>query len=88
MNSNHYAFAKGGSDTVTDTTAQSGRTWFAMQVVADAVVASMTFATDKFGNDIHASDWTTLGTIPAGITLYGEFTALTLTSGKVVLYRK
>ena len=65
------------------TTARTGQ-FQAMQVVAAAVVASMTWNSGYPSTN----DWSALGTIPAGTILYGRFTALTLTSGKVVLYKE
>lgn len=72
-----------GQSVVTGNGTNTG-SFFAMQVVADAVVASMTYEPD-YGSK---GNWTSLSTIPAGTTLFGKFSQLTLTSGKAVLYSK
>lgn len=72
-----------GQSVVTGNGTNTG-SFFAMQVVANAVVASMTFDSD-YGAQ---GNWTSLSTIPAGTTLFGKFSELTLTSGKAILYSK
>lgn len=74
-------FSFNGQTVITDTTPATGQ-FYAMQVIADAVVASMTFEPDYDSS----GDWSDLGTIPAGTTICGRFSALTLTSGKVILH--
>lgn len=74
-----------GCDAVADTSAQTNGTagYYAMLVIADAVVSAMTFANTAN----HDGDWSDFTSIPAGTLLMGNFTSLTLTSGEVLLYR-
>jgi hypothetical protein len=67
-----------GADYVTGTGANSG-SWFRIVALADTVIASLTAA--NVGG--------TLTSIPLsdGNSIQGEFTAFTLTSGKVWAYR-
>ena len=57
----------------------SGGPWGSIQATAAAVV------------DVTASNWTgdatTAVDIPAGETIFGNFTAITLTSGKIIAYK-
>lgn len=62
---------------VTDTTAQTGLACFAVQIVADTVFSTLTGMTGASVSGI---------TFPAGQILYGNFSAVTLASGKVILY--
>lgn len=59
--------------------ALSGGPWGSIQATAAAVV------------DVTASNWTgdatTAVDIPAGATIFGNFTAITLTSGKIIAYK-
>lgn len=74
-----------GQNVVTGTSSQvapSGIEYYAMQVIADAVVANMTFAD---GYDA-TGDWSDFSTIAAGATLTGRFNQLQLTSGGVILH--
>jgi hypothetical protein len=68
-----------GSTLFTDTTARTG-SWFAITVIADAVFTLLTDATR--GGTALAAD-----TFPAGVTIYGQFTAITLASGKIIAYK-
>ena len=66
--------------TETGTTAHTGLDVYAIQVLSDATFTTLT-------ENGHANtDAMTGFAIPAGITLYGEFTAFTLTLGKVRAY--
>lgn len=69
-----------------DTDAHTGN-WFGFYVVADVVIASIT---DTVDTGVTASTVTTTSTIEAGtyIPAAGIFTAITLTSGTVVMYRQ
>jgi hypothetical protein len=79
---NYYeglAFGKYGSTLVTGTGANTG-TWFAIHALADAVFNAVTDATmtgSLAGVTLTAKD-----------TIYGNFTAFTLTSGTVIAYKK
>jgi hypothetical protein len=72
-----------GSVIVTNTNAAPTSEYFAVQVVAAAVISSVTFSPNT---DVTGS-WTSFTSIPAGTILYGRFKTLTLTSGQVVLYK-
>jgi len=72
------SLGQGGAVYVTDTTQTNGN-FGAIQAVADTVFSALV-----------AGNWT--GTtanlpLPAGATIFGNFTSFTLTSGKVVAYR-
>lgn len=60
--------------------ALSGGPWGSIQATAAAVV------------DVTASNWTgdatTAVDIPAGATIFGNFTAITLTSGKIIAHKQ
>jgi len=79
MNSQH--FSSKGQVVVVDTSAHVGQ-FYAMQVIAETVVASMVFEPGY----VVIGDWSDLTTIPAGVTLFGRFTSITLTSGEVILH--
>ena len=72
------SLGQGGAVYVSDTTQTNGN-FGAIQAVADSVFAALV-----------SGNWT--GTtasipVPAGVTIFGNFTSFTLTSGKVVAYR-
>ena len=72
------SLGQGGAVYVADTTQTDGN-FGAIQAVADAVFTTLV-----------AGNWT--GTtasipVPAGVTIFGNFTSFTLTSGKVVAYK-
>ena len=59
----------------------AGGPWGAIQATAAAVVS------------LTSGNWTTTDTttaidIPAGATIFGNFTAITLTSGKIIAYKQ
>lgn len=69
----------GGSDFIDDTNAHTRETrggWNAIQAVATAVATVVDSGTTK-----------TSVPLPAGIIIYGQFTSITLASGKVMAYR-
>lgn len=65
-----------GSDFFTDTTAHTGR-WCAIAAVAAAVATVVDDLSGTF----------TSIPIPAGMTIYGKFSSITLASGKVLAYK-
>lgn len=73
------AFGLNGSTYISGTSAVTG-TFVAIQALADTVVSTMT-STDIAGT-------LTSVPIPAGVTIYGTITSITLTSGKVIAYNK
>jgi hypothetical protein len=60
--------------------AQAGN-WFALQMVGDTVLSALTAVGDS------GSPLTGL-TLPSGMVIYGNFTAVTVTSGYVRAYNK
>lgn len=73
-------FGQSGFDAITDTSANTG-TWVAIKAIhGDAVIAT---GTTGAGDDLPAST-----TLSEGDVIYGPFTAITLSSGKVIAYRK
>jgi hypothetical protein len=81
---NQLLFSQKGQVVLTGTTAAATSNYFAMQVIADAVVASMTWI-EGYGA---TGDWSDLTVIPAGAVLCGRFNTLTLTSGEVILHKE
>ena len=81
----HTAMGMKGSIFLTDTTAITGD-FRTIYVYADAVFSLFTSDITKNGTDtaVVAADF---GIVPVGTMLYGKFTAVTLTSGKVILYK-
>jgi hypothetical protein len=79
------AMGQKGSILVTDTTAITGK-FRTIQVVTDAIFTTLTSDITKNGT-VTASVAADFGTLSAGTVLYGKFTAITLTSGKVILYK-
>jgi hypothetical protein len=73
------SFGLNGSKYITGTAANTDGPWCAIQALEDTVIASMT-ATNVTG---------TLSAIPlpAGVAIYGNITAVTLTSGKIIAYK-
>lgn len=69
--------ASNGGTVYSDTSAHTG-TWFRIDALADTVFASLTGNVAGIGST----------TLKAGQSLYGSFTALTLTSGAVVMYNE
>ena len=62
----------------TGTTALTGLRCGAIQMLADTVFSTLTGM---------AGDAIAGGTFPKGLTIYGQFTAITLTSGSIVFYQ-
>lgn len=62
------------------TTAIAGQSFGAIQVLADATFSSLT-ATDWSGDSLANL------AVPAGMTIFGDFTGFTLSSGRVVAYK-
>lgn len=79
------AMGQKGSILVTDTTAITG-TFRIIQVISDATFTTLTSDITKNGI-ITASTGVDYGTLSAGTVLYGKFTAITLSAGKVILYK-
>lgn len=79
------AMGQKGSILISDTTAITGN-FRTVQVIADATFTTLTSEMTKNGVSTLATG-TDYGTVSAGTTLYGKFTAITLATGKVILYK-
>ena len=73
------ALGQFGAEVITDTAARTSKNYAAITVLADATFSTLT-GKGITGNAIAGFS------IPAGVTLFGIFTAVTLTSGKVIAY--
>jgi hypothetical protein len=69
----------GGVEVFT-TTAQTGKDYYAIYFVQESVISAITMA-----NSTGSAALVT--TIPAGMTLFGNTTAITLTSGLAIAYK-
>jgi len=69
----------GGVEVFT-TTAQTGKDYYAIYFVQESVISSITMA-----NSTGSAALVT--TIPSGMTLFGNTTAITLTSGLAIAYK-
>lgn len=69
-----------GEIEVFTTTAQTGKDYYAIYFVQESVISSITMT-----NTTGESNLVT--TIPAGMTLFGNTTAITLTSGLAIGYK-
>lgn len=74
-----------GAILVTDTTAVTGN-FRIIQVLENTAFTLLTSDMKKNGATTAAAA-ADFGTVTAGTVLYGKFTAVTLTSGKVILYK-
>ena len=70
------------------TTAISGKKVVAIQFIEDTVFSALTPADTTNGYGVPAANGDTLAsvTLPAGMTIYGRWTAFTLASGKIIAY--
>jgi len=68
-----------GAVVETGTTAVTGA-FFAIQMIEDSVFSALTSST-------WSGDVATSVTFPAGLIIYGSFSAFTLASGKVIAYK-
>jgi hypothetical protein len=79
MNTIRY-LGQAGSDLVEDTTAMTGN-WFAIQILEEAAFSVLTDASMDVTGTLSSV------TFPAGVIIFGAFTAFTLSSGAVLAYR-
>jgi hypothetical protein len=77
-------FSQSGQVVIVNTTAAPTSNYYAVQVLADAVIASIVYDP---GYDITGS-WASFTVINAGTVLAGRFKTLTLTSGQVILHKE
>ena len=77
------AYGQNGGMLISDTTAHTGK-WRTMVVLSDATFTTLTTEYTKNGVATLAvgSDW---GTLPARTHISGKFTAVTLSSGSVLM---
>jgi hypothetical protein len=73
------ALGQYGAEVITDTAARQNKNYSAITVLADANFSALT------GRLVSGNALTGFA-IPAGVTLFGIFTDITLTSGKVIAY--
>ncbi len=72
-------FGLRGAEVISDTAAHSGQ-WCAMTVLEDATLSALTSPS--------ITGTLTGFALPAGITVYGSVTSVTLTSGKIIAYNQ
>lgn len=76
-NANLQAFGQSGFDYVTTGTINS-HTYIAITVLATASIS----VTSAGGDDLSSVS------VPAGVTIYGKFSSITVASGRVLVYRE
>ena len=84
------AMGQAGAIVETSTTAITSKSIVAIQMIEDTVFSALTPSDTVNGYGVGADyNGDTLGsvTIPAGMTIYGHWTAFTLASGKVIAYQ-
>ena len=82
------ALGQAGAIVETSTTAITGKSFIAFQMLEDTVFTALTPSDTTNGYGVGSYNGDTLGsiTIPAGMTIYCHLTAFTLASGKVIAY--
>jgi len=82
------ALGQAGAIVETGTTAITGKNIVAIQFIEDTVFSALTPADTTNGYGVPAANGDTLAsvTLPAGMTIYGRWTAFTLASGKIIAY--
>tara|TARA_R110000824_G_scaffold156675_1_gene329863 strand:- start:1267 stop:1572 length:306 start_codon:yes stop_codon:yes gene_type:complete len=82
------ALGQAGAIVETSTTAITGKNIVAIQFIEDTIFTALTPADTTHGYGVGSYNGDTLGsvTLPAGMTIYGRWTAFTLASGKVIAY--
>ena len=84
------ALGQAGAIVETSTTAVTGKSIVAIQFIEDSVFTVLTPSDTTNGYGVGTSyNGDTLGsiTLPAGMTIYGHWTAFTLGSGKIIAYQ-
>lgn len=76
-NANLQAFGQSGFDYVTTGTINS-HTYIAISALEDASISVTAVGGDSLSSV----------TIPKGMTIYGKFTSITVSSGKILAYRE
>tara|TARA_Y100000004_G_scaffold189394_1_gene244922 strand:+ start:4356 stop:4631 length:276 start_codon:yes stop_codon:yes gene_type:complete len=80
------SFGEGGAVFLTDTDSASGG-FCAVTVIADAVFGATTAMADFTEGTKNLFGNTNTVTVPAGITIYGNFSVVALDSGQVLAYK-
>ena len=85
----NIALGQMGAIVETGTTAVTGKNIAAIQMIEDTVFAALTPSDTTNGYGVGSYNGDTLGsiTLPAGMTIYGNWTAFTLASGKIIAYQ-
>lgn len=84
------ALGQAGAIVETSNTAVTGKSIVAIQFIEDSVFTVLTPSDTTNGYGVGTSyNGDTLGsiTLPAGMTIYGHWTAFTLGSGKIIAYQ-
>ena len=81
------ALGQAGAKFISDTSVHSG-SFVAIQCVEDTVFNALTPADTTNGYGVGSYNGNTMAseTIPAGMTIYGRWTSIDLTSGAVIAY--
>ena len=81
------ALGQAGGKFISDQAVHSG-SFVAIQCIEDTVFNALTPADTTNGYGVGAANGDTLAsvTLPAGMTIYGRWTAFTLASGKIIAY--
>jgi len=85
MQVSNSSLGQSGAILVTDTTAIVG-VFSSMLVVSDATFTTLTSDITKNGI-VTTSTGADFGTLSTGTIIYGKITAVTLSAGKVILYK-
>ena len=84
------AMGQAGAIVETSTTAITGKSIVAIQMIEDTIFSALTPSDTVNGYGVGADyngDTLASVTIPAGMTIYGHWTAFTLSDGKVIAYQ-
>ena len=85
----NIALGQMGAIVETSTTAVTGKNIVAIQFIEDTIFTALTPSDTTNGYGVGSYNGDTLGsiTLPAGMTIYGNWTAFTLASGKIIAYQ-
>ena len=72
---------KNGSTEIFTTAAQTSKDWYAVHFVTESVVSAITMTH-------HTGESALQTTIPAGTVIFGNITAITMTSGVAIGYKE
>ena len=79
LRNNTLSFSLSGNEVIDDAAPHTG-VWGAIQVINNAVIASITMP-----NNTNSDGYTAI-TLPAGLVIYGDVSAITLTSGVIAAH--